>query len=442
MHILQITNHGLHEWQTTPGLPDTGGQNIYVNQMSAALVRLGHRVTIVNRGGYPHPQSGEPRTGRVTGLDGGGEIVYLTDDTNVFVRKEDMADRLPALTDELCHLMDESSFDLIVSHYWDGGLLGALANQRQSEPLPHIWVPHSLGALKKTNIDPAEWPKLRIDERIDQEVGLVEMVDGVAATSVAIRDTLRTHYHHDSAYFLPPGIDHERYRPRPKEECAETWDFLGAVMGRSPAELERRPLVVEVSRTDTTKRKDVLLRAFAQAREFAPDALLAMTIDRGDQALHDSLLSLIGELGLDDHVAVLGSIWDKLPCLYASSDVYCTPSVMEGFGMSAQEAAATRVPVVASDLVPFATEFLLGESAESLDVPDGESILVGAGAIVVPADSVSGFAQALAVLLTDSGLRNRLGEAALAITVPAFGWDRLLDTFLESIEPELRRSHG
>ena len=110
--------------------------------------------------------------------------------------------------------------------------------------------------------------------------------------------------------------------------------------------------------------------------------------------------------------------------------------------MSAQEAAATRVPVVASDLVPFATEFLLGDSPESLDVPDGESILVGAGAIVVPADSVPGFAQALAVLLTDSRLRDRLGEAALAITVPAFGWDRLLDTFLESIEPELRRSHG
>ena len=27
MHILQVTNHGLHEWEITPGLPDTGGQN-------------------------------------------------------------------------------------------------------------------------------------------------------------------------------------------------------------------------------------------------------------------------------------------------------------------------------------------------------------------------------------------------------------------------------
>ncbi len=442
MHILQVTNHGLHEWDITPGLPDTGGQNIYVNQMSAALVRLGHQVTIVNRGGYPHPRSGEQRTGRVPGLDGGGEIVYLTDDESVFVRKEDMRERLPALSDELSRLMDENSFDLIISHYWDGGVLAAMANRQQLEPLPHIWVPHSLGALKKTNVDPAEWPILRIDERISEERDLVGVVDGVAATSVAIRDTLRTHYAHDPAHFLPPGIDHERYRPRPREECADVWEFLGAVMGRSPADLEHRPLVVEVSRTDLTKRKDVLLRAFALAREIVPDAMLAVTIDQSDKVLYDKLLSMIHDLGLDDHVAVLGSVWDKLPCLYASCDVYCTPSVMEGFGMSAQEAAASRVPVVASDLVPFATEFLLGDSPVPLDVPDGEPILVGDGAIVVKADSVPGFAQALMVLLTDAGLRRRLGDQALAITVPAFGWDRLLATFLDSIAPELRGSHG
>ncbi len=213
-------------------------------------------------------------------------------------------------------------------------------------------------------------------------------------------------------------------------------------MGRSPADLEHRPLIVEVSRTDLTKRKDVLLRAFALAREIVPDAMLAVTIDQSDKVLYDKLLSMIHDLGLDDHVAVLGSVWDKLPCLYASCDVYCTPSVMEGFGMSAQEAAASRVPVVASDLVPFATEFLLGDSPVPLDVPDGEPILVGDGAIVVKADSVPGFAQALMVLLTDAGLRRRLGDQALAITVPAFGWDRLLATFLDSIAPELRGSHG
>jgi glycosyltransferase involved in cell wall biosynthesis len=109
--------------------------------------------------------------------------------------------------------------------------------------------------------------------------------------------------------------------------------------------------------------------------------------------------------------------------------------------MSAQEAAATRVPVIASDLVPFATEFLLGESLRPVAVPDSDPILVGAGAIVVPADSVAGFAKALVVLLTDSGLRQRLGETALQITVPAFGWDWLISRFLGDVASTLRGSH-
>jgi transcriptional regulator len=29
-HILMITNHGIHQWQIIPGLPDTGGQNVSI----------------------------------------------------------------------------------------------------------------------------------------------------------------------------------------------------------------------------------------------------------------------------------------------------------------------------------------------------------------------------------------------------------------------------
>ena len=59
--------------------------------------------------------------------------------------------------------------------------------------------------------------------------------------------------------------------------------------------------------------------------------------------------------------------------------------------MSAQEAAATAVPVVSSDLVPFAREYLLGPSpaAVRLDEGTGAELLVGAGAVVVPADDVA-----------------------------------------------------
>lgn len=433
MHILQITNHGLHEWQVTPGLPDTGGQNVYVNHLSAALVRLGHRVTIVNRGGYPHPLTGEFHTGEVFGLDGAASIVYLTDGTPTFVRKEDMEAQLPALAADLARLLGQREFDLIISHYWDGALLGAMANQALPDPLPHYWIPHSLGALKRRNVEPAAYGGLRIDERLVAENRVLAEVDGVVATSVAIRDSVRQDYGSRADYFLPPGVDHERFRPRSAKECEPIWGFLAEQMGTESARLHGRPLVLEVSRTDTTKRKDVLLRAFAAVLETEPQPLLAVTIDDVNRSVYDGLMGLIEELRLGNHVAVLGSVWDKLPCLYSAADIYCTPSIMEGFGMSAQEAAATATPVIASDRVPFATEYLQGPDPTTRAVAGGEAISVGAGGIVVPADSVAGFAAALELLLGDAELCAKQGAAAYRITVPAFGWDRLATSFLETI---------
>lgn len=433
VHILQITNHGLHDWQVTPGLPDTGGQNVYVNQLSAALVGLGHEVTIVNRGGYPHPLTGVPRVGTAIGLEGRASIVYLSDSAETFVRKEDMADRLPELANQLDRLLHSDQTDLIISHYWDGALLGILANEKQPTALPHVWIPHSLGTLKRRNVEPEAWEGLRIDERISAEQLILQQVDGVAATSVAIRDSLWNDYGVHADFFLPPGVDQNRYRPRSREDCKDIWDFLASHITGPSQGLSDRPLILEVSRTDTTKRKDVLIKAFAEVRKSVPDALLAVTIDDVNHGLHDQLLHLISDLGVTSDVAVLGSVWEKLPCLYAVSTVYCTPSVMEGFGMSAQEATASGIPVVASDLVPFVTEHLLGSNPREMSLDHSGTILVGEGAIVVPADSVTGFARALTLLLTDAELRRQQGNVAHDITVPAFSWDRLAAAFLDSV---------
>jgi glycosyltransferase involved in cell wall biosynthesis len=373
------------------------------------------------------------RVGTSTRHEGRARLVYLTDGTPAFVRKEDMAEQLPSLAAPLAELLHEASFDLILSHYWDAAALAVLANDRLAQPLPHLWNPHSLGVLKRRNVDPGVWPRLRIDERIRAEQQIIEAVDGVISTSGAISRTLQSEYGRAADYFVPPGIDPGLFHPRSNEECAASWDLLAARIERPVAEVRGRPLVMEVSRTDRTKRKDVLVEAFAATRDQVPDALLAVSIDPGNRALHDELQALIDDLGVRDAVAVLGSVWEQLPCLYSLSDVFCTPSIVEGFGMTSQEAAASATPVVASDKVPFATEYLLGDDPEPLRAPDERPILVGAGATVVPADSIAGFAAALVNVLTDDELRERQGRAAYEITIPAFSWDGLATRFLEDM---------
>ena len=437
-HVLMITNHGIHQWQVIPGLPDTGGQNVFVNQFTKALVERGFKVTIANRGGYPHPVTDEMRRG-IRYKDEHQRIVYLEDGTKEFVRKEDMPEQILELVESLKPFLANQGahIDLIISHYWDGAKIGVEYNRERAEPVQHIWVLHSLGAIKKRNVDEAEWPELRINERIEIERGMIEELDGIAATSATIQESLEDDYGYDGPnLFLPSCIDTDRYHPRDISSDDEIWSFLAERAGLTPEEIQDRRIVTEISRTDTTKRKDVLIKAFAELHANVPNSLLVVSIDDSNEKLARKLRDLISDLQLTDSTAVVGYIWEMLPKVYAVTDVYCTPSIMEGFGMSAQEATATKVPIVSSPLVPFVTEYLLGENVKEVwydQENQAEPLRHGCGAIVVPADDVAGFAHALEMLLTDDDLRRKMGEEAYEVTIPYFSWSRVVDDFLDKI---------
>jgi glycosyltransferase involved in cell wall biosynthesis len=436
-HVLMITNHGIHEWQVVPGLPDTGGQNIFVNQFTAALARLGFKITIANRGGYAHPVTGVGQRGLVY-WDERQRILYLEDDRAEFVRKEDMHEQIPALVEDLRRFLDAEAtgVDLILSHYWDAARIGVLYNRQRPARVEHVWVPHSLGTIKKRNMAADRWADLRLTERIAVERDLLPDLDGIAATSSAVRQALASDYGYAGPdLFLPPCVDPERYHPRRVAPDDGIWHFLSQQSGLSPQRIQACKIVTEISRTDTTKRKDVLIRAFARAHKAVPDSFLVVSIDPHAAELARDLRELIDARGIQAHTAVVGSIWDLLPTLYAITDVYCTPSVMEGFGMSAQEAAATAVPVVASHLVPFVVEYLLGPEPQDLwPTPAAAHPLQrGSGAIVVQADEVQGFAHALEMLLSDDDLRLAMGHNAYRATIPYFTWPNMVSRFLKEM---------
>ena len=435
-HILMITNHGIHQWDVVPGLPDTGGQNLFVNMFTETLATLGFRITIVNRGGYPHPVTNEMQVG-LRYKDARQRILYLEDDKPEFVRKEDMDEQTPRLAQFLWDFLESpvgGHVDLIISHYWDGAKIGALVRRKFRHEAKHLWVPHSLGTVKKRNMKPETWADLRIDERIAVEKEIVGELDGVAATSPLIRQALVEDYGVEQPLFLPPCIDPQRFHPRQISPEHEIYEFIGRQCGLSAPQVRQCRIITEISRTDRTKRKDVLIRAFAKVHAKHPDTLLVVSVDPHEEELHRELWALIGELGVASHVAVMGNIWEWLPDLYAVTDVYCSPSVMEGFGMAVQEAAATNVPVVGSNLIPFVTEYLLDGSEEEVACDDANAPLrVGKGAIVVEADDVGGFACAIEKLLRDEPVRRTMGEEAYRITIPYFTWDGMTRQFLEDV---------
>jgi glycosyltransferase involved in cell wall biosynthesis/galactose-1-phosphate uridylyltransferase len=436
-HILMITNHGVHQWDVVPGLPDTGGQNLFVNMCTAALASLGFQVTIANRGGYAHPVTGEMQVG-LRYKDARQRIVYLEDDKPEFIRKEDMDEQTPKLADFLWNFLESPAggyVDMIISHYWDGAKIGALVRRKFRRQVPHIWVPHSLGTVKKHNMKPETWKNLRIDERIAVERELIGELTGVAATSPLIRQALVEDYGVQQPLFLPPCIDPSRFHPRDIGPRHEIFQFVARHCGLSAEQVRQSRIITEISRTDRTKRKDLLIRAFAKVHAKHPDTLLVISIDSHEEDLHRDLWAVIRDSGVASRVAVMGNIWEWLPDLYAITDVYCSPSEMEGFGMAVQEAAATSVPVVGSNLIPFVTEYLLDGAVEEAACEAAAAPLrIGKGGIVVQAGDTEGFASAIEKLLADEGLRKRMGDEAYRLTIPYFTWDGMVRQFLEDVE--------
>ena len=106
-------------------------------------------------------------------------------------------------------------------------------------------------------------------------------------------------------------------------------------------------------------------------------------------------------------VVFTGYVDDELlPEFYASCDVFCYPSLFEGFGLTPAEAQAAGKPVVA-----FKT------CALPEVVQDGVT-----GLLVPPRDS-SSLAKAIVRLLRDTELRKRMGTQAGIDAKRKFSWE-------------------
>ncbi|MDX1520350.1 MAG: glycosyltransferase [Anaerolineae bacterium] len=85
------------------------------------------------------------------------------------------------------------------------------------------------------------------------------------------------------------------------------------------------------------------------------------TIFVGDGPLRADIEKQIADLGLGDHIHLLGSRHD-VPDLLAASDLFVLPSLWEGLAMALLEGMATGLPIVASEVSGTVQVIVPGES--------------------------------------------------------------------------------
>ena len=113
---------------------------------------------------------------------------------------------------------------------------------------------------------------------------------------------------------------------------------------RTEACLERRPLVVSVTRLEPVKHAVDLVDVFDLVRRESPTVTCAVV---GDGSQRSEMLARAGELGLDDSLFLLGNRGQRwIASLLAGADVVVAPMM----GRALVEAALSATPIVAYDV--------------------------------------------------------------------------------------------
>lgn len=166
--------------------------------------------------------------------------------------------------------------------------------------------------------------------------------------------------------------------------------------------------VLAMSNLVRRKGLDVLLAALAALRTKGVHPLVFIA---GDGEEHAALVAQARELGLDGQVRFLGRR-DDVGDLLAACDVFVLPSRREGLGVAALEAMAAGRAVLASAVG--------GLRDAVVDERTG---------LLVPPDDAAALAAALARLVADGALRERLAAAGPARVAAGFLPEQMVDAY-------------
>ncbi len=341
--IMMISTHGYVGAEPELGKPDTGGQVVYVIEVSKALARLGYHVDILTR-----RFEGQPREDKVSERC---RVLRFPCGGREFIPKEVLCDHIFEWA-ENARLFIKSRklrYGAILSHYWDAGMAGDILSQALR--VPHIHVPHSIGAWKRDNMDgePEELErKYNFKRRIREEIVVYDECDALVATTKPQRELLLAGDYDvpkSKLWVIPPGYDDARFFPVSRASRSAIKHDLG-YSGRH---------ILALGRVARNKGYDLLVRAMPTVFQRVEDVKLLLAVGakpdvesrEGEGAQIQELRDIAAELGVADRVLFHDYISDaELPDYYRMADVFALSSRYEPFGMTAVEAMACGTPAV------------------------------------------------------------------------------------------------
>jgi sucrose-phosphate synthase len=371
LHLVLLSIHGLirgHDLELGRDA-DTGGQTKYVVELARALAehpRVG-RVDLMTRR-VVDPRVSDDYAAFLEPLGEGVQIVRIDCGDEAYIPKEELWDSLDNFADNaLAYLRRENLRPhLVHSHYADAGYVGTYLAGQLGVPLVHTG--HSLGRVKRRRLLAGGLGREQIENqfkmsrRISAEettLGYADLVITSTQQEVDSQYGLYDYYRPEQMKVVPPGVDLDRFfSPKGDEKDNEIYGELCRFLTHP-----EKPMVLALSRPDRRKNITTLVAAFGcspRLRESANLILVAGT--RGDiQEMDEGSQDVIKEilLAVDRHDLYGEVAYPKyhqpedVPVFYRlaawSRGVFVNPALTEPFGLTLLEAAASGLPIVATD---------------------------------------------------------------------------------------------
>ncbi|HVL81586.1 MAG TPA: glycosyltransferase family 4 protein [Actinomycetota bacterium] len=382
---------------TYRGQPHSGGQGVYVRNLSGALTRLGHHVEVLSGPVYPDLVPGVGLV-RLPSLD-----LYNTD--RPFRPQRPLRSVIDAaeyavmcagvypepLTFSLRAwrwlARSRWRFDVVHDNQCLGWGLLPIARRLPAVATIHhaitvdMYIQLSQIPDPKARAGMARWFRF-----VEMQKRVARRLPRVVTVSEASRDDIVRDFGIPSDRFtlVPNGVDQETFAPRP-----DVSKVPGRIMAVVSADLPLKGL-------------RFLIEAVAKLRTEREAELVVVSRP------HPDTVAAVSRLDLEPWVRFESSVTtDRLVELYNEAEVVVVASVYEGFSLPAVEAMACGVPLVTTT----------GGALPEVTGPDGEA------ALHVPPGSPDAIAAAIARLLDDPDLRARLARGGRARVLDRYTWE-------------------
>ncbi len=383
-----------------------GGPIVSVSSLAERLVQLGHEVTVVTTNSNLDE---DLQVSLKTPVDVNGVRVYYFQHRSIvksffpwlpYFRKSLGYLYCPGMSRFIKSIISE--IDIVHTHlpFIYPSYIAARIAIRHSKPLFY----HQRGVFDPERLKFRSIKKLLYINLI--EIPIMRKAEVVFALTVSEMDSYRKLSINTNCAVIPNGID---LPISGNKICPDAFQQKYKYISSSTK------LILFLGRIHPIKGAESLIEAFISIKDKIMDSVLVLA-GPDEWRLQDQYVSRVKDAGLSHRIIFPGVVvGDEKQFLLSRANLFCLPSVAEGFSMAILEALANKTPVLISPGCHFS------EVEEA-----------GAGKVCHP-DQHS-LAQGLTELLKDDKKLKMMGENGFKLVAERYDWNsitkRIIDCYL------------